>query len=136
MKCPFCKFELIRGKERQFDTTADHVFDPNFVYERPFRETFICLNESCPCDGEKFWDDYGCFYGRISRKFHGKLITSAIGSNARKFDVECHIRNHKTSWIGELIFWDKSGWEKYRLSSFFASFIVKSGIYSLLGYEI
>ena len=135
MKCPFCHTELISGEERKFENIADHAFDPN-AEDYPLRPTFICPNNDCSCTGKKFWDGYGDFYGRTPKHLYGKVITSAIESPSRKFDVQCHIRSNKTNWIGKLIFWDKSGWKKYAAADNVAKLIMKLALYRLLGYEI
>lgn len=135
MKCPFCKTELINGEEKKYDTSADHAFDPNYEYERPLRPTFVCPNYNCPCEGKKFWDEWGDFYGRTPKHLFGKILTEAIGSGSRKLSIRFDIQ-HKNRWIEKMIFWDKTGWKKHRASDIVAKFIIATGLYRVFGYEI
>lgn len=136
MKCPFCKTELVKGEEKQYDTSADHAFDPNFEYERPMRETFVCPNSNCVNPSNKFWDDWGGFYGTTPRELYGKIISSAYGSGERKHVIK-HMVERKFVPLANLVIKnDKMGWKKYTFEEKCANFFMKTGLYRIFGYEI
>lgn len=116
MKCPFCKTTLVKGKEKQFTNTSDHVLDPNDEYERPLRKTYVCPGK-CEFSVNGFWDEQGGWYsGKIDfLKFFewerkNKRNSNAIGS----WDEWMDNKQKFASIIRPYIFWGKY---KYDISS-------------------
>ena len=58
MQCPFCESELFYGGKKIFETTFEHVSDPNMTYF-PERDVWIC---DCDISDGCFWDNWGDFY--------------------------------------------------------------------------
>lgn len=108
MKCPFCKTTLVKGEEKQFTNTSDHVFDPNHEYERPVRKTYICPNQ-CELGKNGFWDEQGGWYsGDVDYKkvYEWKTkngSTASIGSWDRWMDKKQKFARD----IYPYIFWGK-----------------------------
>lgn len=90
MKCPFCKSNLTIGEYRRYQTSCEHVYDPNST--PPERETNVCT-----CERSKFyfWDYDGGVYTCIDYTYEqykadekelGSL--SALGSIEREIEDE------------------------------------------------
>ena len=110
MKCPFCKAELVSGKEKKFENLADHVTNPN-AEDYPLRPTFVC-SKVCDMSVDSFWDEQGGWYsGRLGvnytkihewMKEHGES-TAALGSWDRWQDKKFEFSHEVYRWL----FWAK-----------------------------
>ena len=60
MRCPKCKATLIYGGKRRYETSSEHVEDPNKEYY-PLRDIYVCPNQ---CFEEGVFFNYeGAIYG-------------------------------------------------------------------------
>jgi hypothetical protein len=132
MKCPFCKTELVPGKQREFEDICDHAENPN-AESYPMRPTLECSNPDCVAK-DTFWDEMGSFYSGKKWKlfFHKYDSTSAIGSWMRKSDIRFIIQE-KMNKIARIVP-DKTGWRRYCIQNKLAQFFVDHNI--LFGHEI
>ena len=56
--CPLCQSPLVEGVSRIYETTADHVCDPNGT--PPIRPTLVCRTNGCAAQRHDiFWDPVG-----------------------------------------------------------------------------
>lgn len=128
MKCPFCKTELVSGKEKKFENLADHVSNPN-AEDYPSRPTFVCPM-SCEMSTDSFWDEQGGWYsGRLGvdymkifewKKENGDS-TAAIGSWDRWQDN----KNEFSHKIYPYLFWTKGNnkfFTSYKIAGFLFRF--------------
>lgn len=96
MKCPKCHTELIKGKNKEFETLEDHVCDPN-KRNYPLRSTFVCNNNECPASKEDlFWDENGAMYGWNKNFKFDNDIYSAYPSFERRMDIEIYKKGLKS----------------------------------------
>ena len=111
MNCPFCKKPLIEGKLREFETTSDHVSNPNAEHY-PMRKTF-----ECSCTPKGFWDDYGSFYGdKDNIEFDFIYYHSALNSWERKH----HQIQKLSDKIRPYLFWVEYKYDTaYKIAKFF-----------------
>jgi hypothetical protein len=95
MYCPKCDKELIKGKDQRFETSSEHVCNPNQeVY--PLRPTWVCNNPECDCfEKETFWNESGECYGGYRIKFPND-IHSAYPSFSRRMDTEIYKKDVKS----------------------------------------
>lgn len=93
MKCPVCKSELVRGEDKEFETSSEHVCNPN-QNSYPLRPTWECLNNKCELSGyDCFWNEYGELYSNIpySKKINWINDNEApFGTFSRKINVEIY----------------------------------------------
>ncbi len=61
MRCPKCGGKLVQGPSLEFETLAEHIWDPN-KEEYPPRPTFWCKNGYCKTKGKGFFSGYGEYY--------------------------------------------------------------------------
>lgn len=98
-RCPNCKKVLVPGEQKRYETTCDHVEDPNGEYgPRPLRKTLTC---SCDFGKLGFWGEEGGFYSKVyikpSKKFNFKLTKY----NAAIFSFDWWIEfDHWFFWKG------------------------------------
>jgi len=52
--CPFCKTQLIRGENKEYETGIEHVFNPNQEHF-PVRSTWVCDNSDCVAHTAQVW---------------------------------------------------------------------------------
>lgn len=71
MICPFCHKELVKGKQRKYETLIEHI-DCYNQREYPLRDTYVC---SCEKSKDSFWDKYGSLH---SHRFFDNINTDAI----------------------------------------------------------
>lgn len=60
MKCPYCLNDLVRTKNKCYQTLSEHVSHPNYYV--PPRPAYKC---SDGCTDGSFFDPYGARYGDI-----------------------------------------------------------------------
>jgi len=89
MRCPKCKAELVSGKQKKYETLAEHVSNPNAT-DYPTRETWICPNKDKWCL-KGFYDDWGDYYGaRGEIHVEGRCLY-ALDSDSRKCAIEIKV---------------------------------------------
>ena len=85
MRCPVCTTELVKGRERKYETLHEHVTDPN-KEDYPYRPTWECpLGQKQRCIMFSFWDPDGGYYGGARGT---PEHSSALGSWEREYDDE------------------------------------------------
>lgn len=82
--CPFCKRKLEQGEKRRYETTCEHVDDPN-ADSYPLRDTYVC---SCDESKNSYWSIDGESYSLVFNPKNWGKKTEAINS----FAWECRIK--------------------------------------------
>jgi hypothetical protein len=90
-RCPYCFKNLVPGELKQYETTYEHVDDPNREYFPP-RPTFVC---DCELGKYGYWNiQEGAFYVKDYSEFHKKFPRQkSFAHNAAifSFDWFCEV---------------------------------------------